>query len=91
MSKCVPCRKAKGEPFKLPDSPHYPLSRVTPNQPWTNIGLDYLGPIVASDHGKVWVLVITCLTTRAVNLELVTKLSAVAFINALERHICTYG
>jgi len=40
---------------------------------------------------KRWLLVISCMTTRAVNVEVLDNLFAESFVHALRRHFATYG
>ena len=40
---------------------------------------------------KTWVLVICCMTTRAINCELLESLEAVSFVTALRRHFADFG
>lgn len=85
-SKCTICQKYDSKPFALPPMPNLPESRITLNAIFKHVGLDYLGPITIKDDQqtlkKCWIALITCLTTRAVHLEVVQGLSAMEFINA---------
>jgi hypothetical protein len=52
--------------------------------------MDYLGPTVvrlAGEAVKAWVLIITCLTTRAVYLEATVDLTASSFLNVFRRFV----
>ncbi len=42
---CVICKRWNAKPFKLPTFPDLPAERTTPTNPFTNVGLDYFGPI----------------------------------------------
>ncbi len=55
----------------MPECPDLPLNRVARSPPFYYIGLDYFGPCITNDNKKCWVLLITCMVTRAINLELV--------------------
>jgi len=54
------------------------------------VGVDFFGPISAQ-HGKVYVLLITCLQVRAVHLETVLSLETSEFIAAFSRFIARRG
>ena len=57
--------------------PPWPRERVSRSEPFQFIGLDYLGPINVKEGEsieKMWVCLFTCLSIRAVHLELVKGL-----------------
>jgi IS30 family transposase len=67
---------------------------VKPFPPFTHVGLDNFGPLFATEGtsaSKKWVSLFTCLTTRAVHLELVESQSAEHFLTALRRLIAVRG
>jgi hypothetical protein len=77
---------------------------VLPSFAFAYIGIDYAGPFevvfeTIKEKGKndvrvtdkVYVLVITCFTTRAVHFEYVTSLTTEHFFNALQRFIARRG
>ena len=71
--------------------PPWPKEKVSKSKP---LGLDYLGPIQVKESnmvGKMWVCLFTCLTIRAVHLELVKGLSAQLFLDCLRRFIARRG
>ena len=72
-----------------------PTSRLEANKPsfyFTRV--DYFGPMLVK-QGRVmvkrWGCLFTCMTVRAVHIELVSSLSADSFINALRRFIGRRG
>ena len=71
-----------------------PKSRVSKSVPFSKTGLDYLGPLyikTEKDAKKVWVCLFTCISTRAVHLELVNDMSTSEFLMALRRLIALRG
>uniref|UniRef100_A0A1I8BFS9 Integrase catalytic domain-containing protein n=1 Tax=Meloidogyne hapla TaxID=6305 RepID=A0A1I8BFS9_MELHA len=95
LGKCLECKRRKTLPYSLPPFPPYPIERMQKSPVFANIGLDYLGPTLVtmpdnSKH-KLWVLLITCLATRAVWLDSVLDLSAKTFLNALRRFMAKRG
>ncbi|XP_031639210.1 uncharacterized protein LOC116351270 [Contarinia nasturtii] len=75
-----------------------PTYRTTPSKPFSNVGVDYSGPILLrSTLGrlpkltKAWIAVFVCLVTRAIHLELVSDATTEAFIAALRRMISRRG
>jgi len=79
LSRCVICKRHNGAPFTLPGMPPWPKERISKSAPFQYVGLDYLGPINVKENGmvqKMWICLFTCLTVRAIHLELVKGLSA---------------
>uniref|UniRef100_A0A182IE94 Integrase catalytic domain-containing protein n=1 Tax=Anopheles arabiensis TaxID=7173 RepID=A0A182IE94_ANOAR len=63
-------------------------------RPFTNVGVDYLGPIDITNlrrNEKRYVAVFTCLVTRAVHLEVAYSLSTESCIMAIRRFVCRRG
>ena len=61
---------------------------------FTNVGVDYFGPIaVKRGRGllKRYGVLFTCLTSRAVHLEVADSLDTHSCINAIQRLICRRG
>lgn len=93
---CVVCRKITGR-FQSQIQAPLPAARLAVNlPPFANVAIDGLGPLhVVTESGKgkkkVWVLVFSCMTTRALNLELLTDVSADSFVLALRRHFADFG
>ena len=94
IKKCTKCKKYKGPPYKLPEMPNLPESRLLPCQPFQNTGIDYFGPITIKVHQvatKIWGCIFVCFVTRAIHLEFVSNLSSIGFLNALRRFISRRG
>ena len=94
IAKCVICRRhrAKTGDQKMAD---LPIDRVTPDEaPFNRTGVDYFGPIEVK-RGRVTVkrygAIFTCMTTRAVHLEVAHSLDTDSCINALRRFIARRG
>ena len=96
IKNCTICIRRHGRTVKLNQNAYREL-RLNPDPiPFNNIYLDYMGPFMAKDYHtkkneKVWVLVITCMWSRAVNLKLVYNLSVREFLRAFQVHIYEYG
>lgn len=82
-------------PFWYPLSPQLPSARTQPSRPFSHIGVDLAGPFRVADaerrEDKQWVLLATCMVTRAVHFEIVNSLSAIQCVNALRRFIARRG
>ncbi|KAL0810721.1 hypothetical protein ABMA28_010045 [Loxostege sticticalis] len=94
VKQCQKCRLRRATPTEPPTGNH-PRSRLAHHQrPFTFTGVDYFGPLsvtVGRHHEKRYVALFTCLTTRAVHLELAADLTADAAIMALRRMIARRG
>ena len=57
--------------------------------PFTYIGLDYIRPFYVKENKekKVWICILTCVTVRAVHLEIVDDMTTEQFLMALQRFI----
>ncbi|XP_068144127.1 uncharacterized protein [Drosophila tropicalis] len=91
---CVACRirVARPVPPKMGDLPKERLSPHT--QPFTFTGVDCFGPFevaVGRRHEKRWGVLFTCLTTRAVHLEIATSLSTDSFLCVLKAFVARRG
>ncbi|XP_063363571.1 uncharacterized protein LOC134652330 [Cydia amplana] len=93
-SACQFCRIRRANP-RAPPMGDLPLSRIEPFcRPFTNTGVDLFGHItvtIGRRHEKRWVALYTCLTTRAVHLELVHSLSTDSAIMSLRRMAARRG
>lgn len=75
-----------------------PRERTSPEKPFANCGVDYLGPVgLALKYGrnptvvKGYVCVFVCFATRAIHLELVSDATTPQFLQALRRMIARRG
>ena len=72
-----------------------PVDRVLPDKPpFTCVGTDYFGPFqVKRGRGlaKRYGVIFTCLTTRAIHIDIAHSLDTPSFINALRRFVARRG
>lgn len=91
---CRLCALRRAKP-NTPPWGNLPLSRIEPyTRPFENCGLDYFGPVtitIGRRHEKRWVALFTCMTTRAIHLELVHTLSTNSAILCLRRMAARRG
>lgn len=94
ISECVVCRRVRGKmgEQKMAD---LPKERVLPDlPPFTNVGLDYFGPFEVRrgrSQVKRYGVLFTCMSSRAVHLEVAYSLDTDSCIHALRRFICRRG
>ncbi|CAO4366807.1 unnamed protein product [Caenorhabditis nigoni] len=94
VHSCVTCRKLRGRPFKYPNIPPLPSTRVRRSGPFQNVGLDGFGPLIykgLTGERKCWVLICTCLITRNVHLELISDNGTTEFVLAMRRYFARRG
>lgn len=94
ITDCVVCKRQRGRvgEQKMAD---LPLERILPDKPpFTNVGVDYFGPIEIK-RGRSLVkrygVIFTCMASRAVHLEIAYSLDTDSCIHALRRFICRRG
>ena len=94
INKCLLCKKANAEPETQMMS-DLPLARLQVNEsPFTHTGVDYFGPIMVKQRRselKRYGCIMTCMTTRAIHLEVAHDLTTSSFLNALRRFISRRG
>ncbi|XP_060066109.1 uncharacterized protein LOC132546414 [Ylistrum balloti] len=98
IHECVTCRRLRGKlgTQKMAD---LPVARITPSAPFTYVGVDAFGPWQVTTrrtrggaaNSKRWAALFTCLSTRAVHIEILEDMSASSFINALRRFTSVRG
>ncbi|XP_022801248.1 uncharacterized protein LOC111338948 [Stylophora pistillata] len=91
---CFSCRRRQA-PVMQQKMASLPRDRVTPSKPpFTYVGVDLFGPFTVR-RGRTTVkrygALFTCLTIRAVHIEIVHSMDAESFINATRRFIARRG
>ncbi|XP_062702726.1 uncharacterized protein LOC134285619 [Aedes albopictus] len=91
---CMQCKVSRAKPVCPREAP-LPKARLSPYiRPFSFVGLDYFGPIqvkVGRSLVKRWVALFTCLTIRAVHLEVVHSLTTEACKMAIRRFVVRRG
>ncbi|XP_041422759.1 uncharacterized protein LOC108719567 isoform X1 [Xenopus laevis] len=93
ISKCVTCRKTR-RPTEEQRMADLPADRVNPSPPFLYSGMDCFGPFITKQNRKEYKrygLIFTCLSSRAIHLEMLEDMSTDAFINALRCFIAIRG
>ena len=98
INECSICRLFEGKHCAYPEQPKLPKERLQQGFAFKNIGIDYAGPVyVRNDYGdqsslyKAWITLITCLSSKALYLDLVVNYDAEALIRILERFFSRYN
>ncbi|KAK7877393.1 hypothetical protein WMY93_031909, partial [Mugilogobius chulae] len=95
---CVSCRKLRGvtQSQKMAD---LPTERLSTDPPFSYVGIDVFGPWSVTSRrtrgglasSKRWAVMFTCMSTRAVHLEVIESMDTSSFINALRRFFSIRG
>ena len=95
--QCVTCKRQSVKPSDQLLG-QLPAERVTPASTFNKVGVDYAGPFqIKYGHVrkpivlKAYICLFVCLAVKAVHLELVSDLTAEAFIAALRRFVARRG
>ena len=91
--KCVTCRKSR-RPMETQKMANLPEDRIEDAPPFTFSGMDCFGPFLIKERRKelkCYGLLFTCMTSRAVHIEMLDDMSTDAFINALRCFIAIRG
>ena len=99
IKQCVTCRKLRA-PTLDQIMADLPPDRVEEVPPFSNVGIDCFGPYLVHDGKstrrtkatkKVWGLIIVCLASRAVHIEMLPSMDTGSFRNALSRFTAVRG
>lgn len=94
VSKCIKCRRWNSKPEAQIMAP-LPMARVTPGDaPFTAVGIDYFGPMpvkLKRSRVKRYGCIFTCLTMRAVHIEVSQDLTTDSFLMAFSRFVSRRG
>ena len=93
IAKCVKRRKLRGIPQeqKMADLPE---DRLGPAPPFTFSAVDYFGPWYVKDGRrelKRYRVLFTCLSSRAIHLEVSNTMTTDSFLNAYRRFVGRRG
>ena len=92
-NNCIRCRKGRVQ-TKAPVITDLPEERLVASTVFSNVGVDYFGPFtvkIGRRNEKRWCCLFTCLTVRAVHIEIVPKLGTDSCLNAIMRFIARIG
>ena len=94
VRRCIICRKLNGRPC-MQLMGELPATRLSANEvPFHHTGIDCFGPFIikrARSELKRYGCVFTCMSTRAIHLEMLESLDTDSFLNALRRFIARRG
>lgn len=91
--RCVQCRKLR-RPVEEQKMADLPWDRIEPSPPFTYVGMDCFGPLLVRkgrSEVKRYGLLLTCLCSRAVHIEVLDDMTTDALINGLRCFIAIRG
>ena len=94
LKTCTHCRRVNCRAMQLNQSPYREFRLNPSNIPFRQVFVDHLGPYevrINNVKQKVWLLLFSCLWSRAVNLKICRDMTADTFIRAFQMHIYEYG
>ena len=94
IGKCITCRRHQGKTMKPPETPDLPNYRTNYiAHAFQSTGLDFAGPLYVSDKkdSKTYILLLTCASSRAIHLELVSEMTVGGFLRGFKRFISRRG
>ena len=93
LNDCLVCKMARPKKIDVMYG-QLPSDRITPQPPFTVVGIDFTGPLYVYQNeecNKMYICLFTCAVTRAVHLELVYDLSCESFIKSFRRFVSIRG
>ncbi|XP_028416058.1 uncharacterized protein LOC114539642 [Dendronephthya gigantea] len=95
IGKCVTCKKLEGRAYGGRQMADLPGFRVKEAAPFSNVGVDFAGPLFVrcctKASKKAYIALFSCCVTRAIHLELVRDLSAETFLCCMRRFAARRG
>ena len=93
LNNCVTCKRLRGK-VTLQKMADLPDDRTAEAPPFTYSGVDLFGPFYVREgrsDKKRWGVLFTCMSTRAVHIEVAHSLTTHSFLNAYRRFVCRRG
>lgn len=92
--KCQYCKNRRAKPY-TPFMANLPNARLgTVTKPFSFIGIDFFGPLMVTvkrSTVKRYGVIITCLSIRAIHIEIASTLTTDSCMMAIQRFICRRG
>ena len=89
--QCKPCRERQPVAVQCPQAPLHASRLAAWSYAFQETGMDHFGPLEINRKKKCWGLLLVCLTTKAVHIEVCQDLGVASWLNALDRFIARRG
>ena len=94
INSCIMCKRLYGRGL-VSNTNAYPDFRINPNRrPFATIMIDTIGPYEILNNNtrvKMYIMIITCMFTRAINLVVCFGQTTQDFLLGLQSHVLEYG
>jgi len=97
IRKCNVCKKLEGKAYSYLKHSDLPDFRFVPS-PFNSIGIDYAGPFLvknvygeSNETHKCWLALITCISCRAIYLDIAKNYDSQACCEVLKRFASRFG
>lgn len=94
LKTCVVCKRFNSRTVRLNQNSYRDFRSNPPCEPFRSVFIDYIGPYVVKNNNvrqKVWLLAITCLWSRYINLKVCSDMTVRIFLQAFQMHIFEHG
>jgi hypothetical protein len=95
LRKCALCKRYQGKSLRSPECLDLPEFRIDHSRfAFQATGLDFGGPLYVKNKSgtdKVYILLLTCASSRPIHLELVKDMSVEGFLRGFKRFIARRG
>ena len=94
VQSCVLCKRYNSHTLKLNQSPYRDFRSQPTSIAFNYTFIDFAGPYIIKQEGKrrkVYLLVLTCLWSRAVNIRIALNMTTNEFLRCLSLHCLEFG
>ena len=96
LSECIICKKYNNFAFAYPKYTSFTKAQMDYVRPFKHVGVDFTGHILvkspdSSVTTKMFILIYTCLNTRAIHIDLLKDMSTKSFILSFQRFSNLFG
>ena len=94
LKRCITCARYNNRAIKLNQNEYRDFRVYPSDKPFSSVFVDYMGPWLVkfgNENRKVYILIITCLHSRAINLKICNSADTKDFLRAVQLHVYEYG
>lgn len=94
LRECILCKRYNTPSFRYPKPTDFNKDKVNYVRPFAHVGVDFTGHFhvkMGEKFIKMYLIIFTCLSIRAIHLELVPEMSTYHFLSAFIRFTTRFG